>query len=127
METTYFMGQGWLKVEDAGLVDNNDGILWNAYIILLKSSNITLNNNEDVLVWVFSKDGIYSPKDGYIQLIKEKEGIEQVWWWRAVWKFKCPFKNKIFMCFLLSNKSLTWDVLRRKGREGPGRCYLCKE
>jgi len=27
----------------------------------------------------------------------------------------------------LSNKEITWDVLRRKGREGLGRCYLCKE
>ena len=26
---------------------------------------------------------------------------------------------------LLSDKELTWDVICRKGREGPGRCYLC--
>ena len=31
------------------------------------------------------------------------------------------------MQILLSNKALTWDVLRRKGREGPRRCFLCKE
>ena len=30
------------------------------------------------------------------------------------------------MWFFLSNKSLTWDVIRKKGREGLGRCYLCK-
>ena len=35
--------------------------------------------------------------------------------------------QKIFCWFLLSNKALTWDVPCRKGREGPGRCYLCKE
>ena len=44
-----------------------------------------------------------------------------------VWKFKCPLKSKILCWFLLSNKALTWDVPCRKGREGPGRCYLCKE
>ena len=33
---------------------------------------------------------------------------------------------KIFCWFLLSDKALTWDVLIRRGFEGPGRCYLCK-
>ena len=36
------------------------------------------------------------------------------------------YENKDFMCFLLSNKALTRDVLNRKGREGIGRCYLCQ-
>ena len=26
----------------------------------------------------------------------------------------------------MSDKALTWDIICRKGREGPGRCYLCK-
>ena len=43
-----------------------------------------------------------------------------------VWKFKCPLKEKKNFWFLLSDKALTWDVIVRKGREGPGRCYLCK-
>ena len=33
--------------------------------------------------------------------------------------------SKIFSWFILSDKALTWDILCRKGREGPGRCYLC--
>jgi len=36
-------------------------------------------------------------------------------------------KNKKFSWFLLSGKALTWDVLCSRGREGPGRCYLCKQ
>ena len=40
---------------------------------------------------------------------------------------KCPLKSKIFSWFLLSGKALTWDVLCLRGREGPGRCYLCKQ
>ena len=43
-----------------------------------------------------------------------------------LWKFKCPIKYKIFSWFLLSGKALTWDVICTNGREGPGRCYLCK-
>jgi len=39
---------------------------------------------------------------------------------------KCPLKTKILSWFLLSGKALTWDVLCSRGREGPGRCFLCK-
>ena len=41
-------------------------------------------------------------------------------------EIKCPLKSKVFMCFLLSNKALTWDTLCRKVREGSVICYLCK-
>ena len=34
--------------------------------------------------------------------------------------------KKIYCWFLFSRKALTWDILCRKGREGPGWCYLCK-
>ena len=62
-----------------------------------------------------------------MQLIKDRTDVEISWWWKAVWKFKCPLKSKILCWFLLSNKALTWDNLCRKSREGHGRCYLCKE
>ena len=81
----------------------------------------------DELVWNMSKFGKYSPKEGYLQLIMERNEVETSWWWKALWKFKCPLKTKLFCLFLLSNKALTWDVLCRKGREGPGRCSLCKK
>ena len=51
---------------------------------------------------------------------------ELSWWWKVLWKFKSPLKAKIFCWFLLSDKALTWDVIYKKGKEGPGRCYLCK-
>ena len=52
--------------------------------------------------------------------------VDHIRWWRVLWKLKCHLKTKIFCWFLLSSKALTWDVLIKKGREGPGRCYLCK-
>ena len=52
--------------------------------------------------------------------------MESSWWWKWLWKLKCPLKTKIYCWFLFSGKALTWDVLCRKGREEPGRCYLCK-
>ena len=81
---------------------------------------------EDELVQNQSKSGKYSPKAGYLQLILDKNELEISWWWNLIWKLKCPLKSKIFCWFLFSSKALTWDVLCRKGWEGPGRCYLCK-
>ena len=125
-QTSTFLDQGWLSSDFVGLVDVQDGLIWKGFIAILKVGNIILSGNADELVWIHSKTGKYTPNDGYTQLIKENEDIELIWWWKAVLKLKCPLKSKIFMWFLLSNKALTWDILCRKGREGLGRCYLCK-
>ena len=85
-----------------------------------------LSNDDDELVWNLSKSGKYTPKEGYVQLLLNRTKLEYSWWWKVLWKFKCPLKAKIFCWFLLSDKDFTWDVIVRKGREGPGRCYLCK-
>ena len=69
---------------------------------------------------------MYSPKDGYMHLILEQHEMGIVWWWSMIWQLKCPLKFKIFCWFLFSGKDLTWDILIKRGWEGPGRCYLCK-
>ena len=108
-------------------MDLQDVSLWNGFIAILKASNIRLSNAVDEIVWIQSKSGKYSPKDGYLQLIEDRNEVDISYWWKEIWNFKCPLKSKILCWFLLSNKALTWDVPCRKGREGPGRCYLCKE
>ena len=62
---------------------------------------------------------------GYNELIFRE--VDLNWWWKVLWKMKCPLKTKNFSWFLLTGKALTWDVLCLRGREGPGRCYLCKQ
>ena len=93
---------------------------------ILKSSHVRFSNDDDMLIWNQAKSGKYTPKTGYLQLVLDRHMEEVSWWWQVLWKFKCPLKEKIFSWFLLSDKALTWDVLCRKGREGPGRCFLCK-
>jgi hypothetical protein len=51
---------------------------------------------------------------------------EPVWWWKGLWKIKCPLKAHIFMWFLIKNKIPTWDRLKNRMIEGPGWCPLCK-
>ena len=94
-------------------------------IYLHKEIHVRLSNEDDKLAWNLSKSRRYSPKEGYVHLLDRSE-LEYSWWWKVLWKLKCPIKAKIFCWFLFSNKALTWDVIVKKGREGPRRCPLCK-
>ena len=107
-------------------MDHQEINAWDGYLSNIRTSHVRLSNEADVLVWNQSKSGKYSPKAGYLQSILDKNDVEITWWWHLIWKLKCPLKSKNFCWFLFSGKALTWDVLCRKGREGPGRCYLCK-
>ena len=123
---TLLLEQGWLFVDRIDLVDNTDIILWNGYLPMLKAIHVRLSIDDNILVWNQAKSRVYSPKVGYLQMILDRNEVEYSWRWKVLWKFKCPLKEKIFCWFLLSDKALTWDIIVRKGREGPGRCYLCK-
>ena len=98
--------------------------MWNGYIAILKSSHVRILDDDDTLVSNLYKSGRYTPKEGYAQLMIRD--MNHIWWWKVLWKLKCPLKTKLFCWFLLSGKVLTWDVLVLKGREGPGICYQCK-
>ena len=41
---TFIMEQGWLSVEQLGLVDQQDVTYWNGYIAILKGSHVRLTN-----------------------------------------------------------------------------------
>ena len=58
------------------------------------------------MVWNQSKSGKYSPKASYLQLILDKNEVEISWWWKLLWKLKCPLKSKIFRWFLFSGKAI---------------------
>jgi hypothetical protein len=71
--------------------------------------------------------GRYTPKIGYMALCEDWLVEMSCWWWKTIWKYKCPLKSRIFMWLALNNMILTWDQCQRRGKEGPGRCPLCKE
>ena len=118
--------QEWFTTALIGLTDQHDIICWNEYVGLLKTSHVRLSCDKDLLIWNQSKSGKYTPRAGYLQLMLDRQEEELSWWWKVLWKFKCPLKAKKNCWFLLKDKALTWDVLCCKGFEGLGRCYLCK-
>jgi ribonuclease HI len=46
-------------------------------------------------------------------------------WIQNLWKWPVPLKIKLFIWLSAKGKVLTWEVLRKKGWEGPGVCKLC--
>jgi len=116
--------QGWrsarsLRLEDLLVPD------FELYIAGLKRSHIRLRDKEDELIWDEDPSGIYTPKAGYLALSTELTPTETKWWWKKLWKIKCPPKSKLFMWTVLENKVPTWDILQKKHQLGPGRCCLC--
>jgi ribonuclease HI len=81
---------------------------------------------EDELVWQLSPFGDYSPKLGYSHLIIELQQQEPSWWWKGIWKVKCPLKEKNFMWCLIKKRVPMWDRMKKCKVEGPGWCALCK-
>ena len=57
---------------------------------------------------------------------EEHTGRENQWWWKRLWKIQCPLKTIITMWLAFSNKLLTWEMLEKRGFEGPGLCSLCR-
>lgn len=42
-----------------------------------------------------------------------------------LWKAHCPLKSILFSWLLFSNKNLSWEVLQKKGWQGPSVCQFC--
>jgi hypothetical protein len=68
----------------------------NRYISELKRSQIRLRDQDDELIWDIAPSGIYTPKEGYTHLSIDLHQREPVWWWKKLWKIKCPTKDKTF-------------------------------
>ena len=122
--TTSIWNQGW--VDGGGLGLSGDlQMEWDAYIRALKLAHIRLTTREDGLVWDSHPSGHYTPKAGYIKLTYDRVPGIQFWWWRQIWKFKCPSKSKLFLWTALTNTVSTWDNLQKRIFNNPGWCALC--
>jgi hypothetical protein len=80
----------------------------------LQSSHIRITDREDELVWQHAPHGHYTPKLGYIHLNLDLYQREPRWWWKGLWKVRCPLKENIFMWCVLYNKVPTWDNMKKR-------------
>jgi hypothetical protein len=63
---------------------------------------------------------------GYIRLNVDLHFRDPNWWWKGMWKLKCPLKYNIVMWCFLVIKFPTWEVLKKIKIVGRGWCPLCK-
>jgi len=117
--------QGWRTARSFGLEEELIPEM-DRFIKALKYSHIRLREREDTLIWDKDPSGIYTPKAGYSAISLESLLHDAKWWWKSLWKLKCPPKSKIFMWCILENKVPTWDKLQKRNVYGPGWCCLCK-
>jgi hypothetical protein len=99
--------RGWKRVVDLGLTGASITQYKN-YIAALQVIHIRLLNGEDELVWQKDPLGDYTPNLGYITLILDLFQQHQIWWWKGLWKLKCPQKSKLFLWADLNGKVPTW-------------------
>jgi len=59
----------------------------------------------------------YIVKLGYESLLGFDHS-KTVWWWSKLWKVKAPLKVKLLMWLALNEKVLTWEMMRKRNREG---------
>eukprot|EP00253_Pinus_taeda_P014871 PITA_14871 len=101
--------------------------VWEDYRATLIESHIHIIEGSDELVWNQSDHGIYTPKDGYIQLIAHKKPEVNPRWWQSIWKQAASPRAKLFNWCILRNKIPTGEHLMKRAQHGPTWCVLCKE
>jgi hypothetical protein len=69
--------------------------------------------------------GNITVKNIYSALISTQD--YPIWrgWKVNLWKWNLQLKIKLFIWMAAENRILSWDVLQKKGWEGPGICFLC--
>jgi hypothetical protein len=84
--------QNWLSSEDLNL-QGELAMEWNAFLLVLRCSGVTLNREEDSLVWTWNQSkGVVTVKFVYEALVTQNVAVDQEWWQRALWKLQAPVK-----------------------------------
>eukprot|EP00253_Pinus_taeda_P018086 PITA_18086 len=82
-------------------------------------------NEEDT--WGWGQTGVYSAKQGYLQMQSKKDSVHPEGVWKQIWEcFSIP-KINFFFWTLFQNKILTGENLCKRNIAGPHRCVFCKK
>lgn len=101
---------------------------WSGYRLALLGVEIHLLEEPDRLVWDNNPlQRSVTASLAYDYLIGEKNEQEVNGVGLLIWNDIIPLKISCFICLLLHNKVLTWNILQKHGFRGPGVCRLCKQ
>eukprot|EP00253_Pinus_taeda_P034809 PITA_34809 len=123
-ENSSFLHQAWLSARALELPHQwtND---WMAYTSVLTQAQIRLTEGPDEIIWAFAKNGIYTPKLGYLRLKEPYKPRVLQSTWRTIWKLKAAPRTRLLMWNILFDKIPTSNNLMKRSFHGPFRCHLC--
>jgi hypothetical protein len=126
MQSSYLTHPHTHTCKEYNTYPTHDTIEWNSFIIPLRDAGITLRNLADSLVCASGdSSGVISTKNLYQALINAFDYQCDNSWFKQLWKWPIQLKIKLFVWLATKDKVLTWDLLQRKGWQGPGVCKLC--
>eukprot|EP00253_Pinus_taeda_P015442 PITA_15442 len=90
----------------------------------LKKRKILKEVGEDKLRWGYEEKGIFTAKEAYKILLKDRLNKDKLW--EKIWKPPIWPKISTFLWLLAHNRILTWDNLGKRKFAGPSMCFNCK-
>lgn len=115
----------WMDEEDLSLSPSMRPV-WSSAIQNFSSKDVHRFGNKDELVWALSK--LSQPirvKDIYNAMTACLPAGSDPIYPHSLWKVTCPLKMILFSWLVFSNKNLSWEVLQKKGWNGPSKCSMC--
>jgi hypothetical protein len=101
-------------------------IEWNSFCKALIDSGIHLQPRDDFLIWTGGDhSGILTVKNVYNAMEKKFWPQQIAGWRRQMWSWDLAYKIKLFIWLAVENKILTWEILQKRGWEGPSIFPLC--
>jgi hypothetical protein len=117
--------QRWIDANQLGL-SGDLATEWNNFLLILKSSGITLNNTNDKIVWSWNKAmGTITANLAYQSISNNYHKERTRWWFKSIWKVNIPSKITCFMWLCLKDCIITGANYRKQGGIGPSVCSLC--
>jgi hypothetical protein len=116
----------WIKNGKLNL--NSDATYeWDTYTYALRSKGISLTSDSNTIIWAGGDAlRVISVKNIYTALLQQLNCDADLLWLHQLWKWPVPLKKKLFIWLSAKGKVLTWEILRKRGWEGPGICNFCK-
>eukprot|EP00253_Pinus_taeda_P035221 PITA_35221 len=109
-----------------GLINHlQDRDEWKEYTTALTQAHIRLTDGPDEIIWAHAKNGIYSPKLGYLRLMDLYRPPILQPSWKMIWKLKATPRSRLLMWNIISDKIPTGLNLMKRSFHGPFRCHLC--
>eukprot|EP00253_Pinus_taeda_P025144 PITA_25144 len=102
--------------------------LWESVRSSLSVLPINRSERKDILAWKLPRNPLpVKVKDIYAALSQLSAPTTQPIYPPTLWKAACPTKMILLSWLIFWNRNLTWEVLQRKGWNGPGRCAFCRD